>query len=131
MKFNYENLEISKLSLELVDDIYKITRKFPTKEEFVLVTQIKRSSISVLLNIAEGSGKYSRVDFARYIRNSIGSLLETDASLKIVHRQKYISKEELTTIRSKIEELYYKLIAFEKSLIGRRNKTTSANECSE
>lgn len=122
MKFNYENLKVSQLSLDLINLIYNIIKKFPKNEEFVITAQLKRSVSSILLNIAEGSGKYSKQDFARYIRNSIGSLLEVDATLKIALNQNYITAEELMPVRAKIEELYYKLIAFEKSLIGRRQK---------
>lgn len=120
MKFNYEKLEIADLSLNLINDIYLITKKFPNNEQFVLVAQIKRSVISILLNIAEGSGKFSKIDFARFIRNSIGSLLETDANLKIANRLNYIDDQTSKTLRPKIEQLYFKLIAFEKSLIGKR-----------
>lgn len=120
MKFNYENLQISQLSLELINQVYIISEKFPSKENYILNAQIKRSTTSVLLNIAEGSGKYSKLDFARYIRNSIGSLLETDANLKIAFKLKYIIEKDLKPIRLLIEELYFKLIAFEKSLIGKR-----------
>lgn len=121
MKFNYENLQISQISLTLINSIYLLTKKFPFKENYILGAQIKRSVTSILLNIAEGSGKYSKVDFARFVRNSIGSLLETDANLKIAYELKYISASDLKPVRLLIEELYYKLIAFEKSLIGKRN----------
>ena len=122
MKFNYEKLDITELSLELIAKIYTICEKFPKSETFGLCSQIKRSSTSVLLNIAEGSGKFSRSDFARYIRNSIGSVLETDANLKIALSQKFIEQNDIDGIRKLIEKLYYKLIGFEKSLIGKRNK---------
>ena len=122
MKFNYENLEISKLSLELIDIVYNLTNKFPKEEMFGLGSQLKRSASSVLLNIAEGSGKYSKQDFARYIRNAIGSLIETHAGIKIVQKRKYISETEQKNIKQIIEKLFYKLIAFEKSLIGKRRK---------
>lgn len=125
MKFNYENLEITNLTLQLINEIYILTKKFPQSEQYCLVSQIKRSATSILLNIAEGSGKYSKLDFARFIRNSIGSTLETDANLKIALNQKFISNRDYDLARKLIEKIFYKLIAFEKSLIGKRKNEKS------
>lgn len=122
MKFNYENLEVSQLALELITQVYLLCKKFPSEEKFGLSSQIKRSVNSILLNIAEGSGKYSKVDFSRFIRMALGSLLETDAGIKIAIKLKYVSEKDVIGLRKLIEKLYYKLIGLEKSLIGKRNK---------
>ena len=116
MKFNCENLEVYKLSRELVIEIYKITEKFPTSEKFGLTSQIKRSAISICLTIAEGSGKWSKKDFANYIRMSIGSLIETDTSLKIAIDLKFIEDTDCEKINILIEKIYFKLIGLHKSL---------------
>ena len=69
MKFNHENLEVYKLAMELVLKIYILADKLPSIEVYGLRSQLTRSVVSISLNIAEGSGKYSDNDFARFLRN--------------------------------------------------------------
>jgi len=116
MKFKHEDLEVFKLAMDLVVEIYKLAEKLPQKELYGLASQLTRSVNSIPLNIAEGSGKYSRDDFARFVRNAIGSLLETDTNIKIAINLKYLNNNDYSKIDSAIEKLYFKLIALHKSL---------------
>lgn len=116
MKFNCENLEVYKISRLLILEIYNITKKFPADEKFGLISQLRRATISISLNIAEGSGKISKKDFANFIRIAIGSLIETDTALKISTDLGYINSREYEKIDLKIKELYFKLIGLDKSL---------------
>ena len=100
----------------LVTEVYKLAEKLPRKELYGLRIQLTRSVDSIHLNIAEGSGKYSRDDFARFVRNAIGSLLETDTNLKIAMNLKYLSDEDYSRVDKTIEKLYFKLVALYKSL---------------
>lgn len=120
MKFNCENLDVYKISRSLILEVYSLTKKFPIDEKFGLISQLRRAAISISLNIAEGSGKISKKDFANFIRIAIGSLIETDTSLKISIDLGYIKIEEYNKLDNKIKELYFKLIALDKSL--RRTK---------
>ncbi len=116
MKFNHEDLEVFRLAMDLVEKVYKLADKLPTKETYGLRSQLTRSVTSIPLNIAEGSGKHSNDDFARFIRNAIGSLLETDTNLKITMVLKYLKESDYLTVDKIIEKLYFKLIALHKSL---------------
>ena len=116
MKFNCENLEVYKISRALILDVYSLTNKFPSEEKFGLITQLRRASISISLNIAEGSGKISKKDFANFIRIAIGSLIETDTALKISLDLEYISRKDYEKLDLKMKELYFKLIGLDKSL---------------
>ena len=116
MKFNHENLEIFKLSMTLVTEVYKLAGQLPKKEMYGLHSQMTRSVTSIPLNIAEGSGKYRNDDFARFIRTAIGSLLETDTNLKISISLKYLNDSDYDRVDKVIEKLYFKMIAFYKKL---------------
>lgn len=116
MKFNCENLEVYRISRLLIIEIYKLTKQFPADERFGLISQLRRSIISISLNIAEGSGKFSKKDFANFIRIAIGSLIETDTALKISLDLQYISIIDYNKLDLQIKELYFKLIALDKSL---------------
>ena len=62
----HQELEVWKNSIELVKTIYQITEEFPQKEQFGLISQIRRAVISIPSNIAEGSARYSNKDTARF-----------------------------------------------------------------
>ena len=119
MKFGFEDLEVWQLALEVIDKMYEIADKFPPMELYNLTSQVRRAAISISLNIAEGSGRHQKRDFARFIRLSIGSLLEVVACLKIAIRRNYLAQSEyVSTVSPLIEKLYFKLIALEKSLVA-------------
>lgn len=116
VEYGFYRLDVWKLGMKLVDFIYEITKKFPSDEKFCLVSQIRRASVSVTLNIAEGSIKRTKKDFASFVRISLGSLMETMTCLEISLKQKYITKEDYEKSQKIIQELYFKLIALDKFL---------------
>jgi four helix bundle protein len=65
--FGFEKLDVWQKSIELTDRVYEFTRPFPAEERFGLTSQMRRSSVSIASNIAEGSGRGSNPDFARFI----------------------------------------------------------------
>lgn len=116
MKFKYENLEVWKIAMRIVNKIYKITGNFPKNEMYGLTSQIRRSAISIPLNIAEGSGKKSPKEFSQFIRIAIGSLFETDTACKIALNLNYVDAKSLDESNQLFQEIYFKLIALEKSI---------------
>ncbi|MDO8240511.1 MAG: four helix bundle protein [Candidatus Moranbacteria bacterium] len=123
VEYGFYRLEVWKLGMQLVDMIYEITKKFPSEEKFSLVSQIRRSAVSGPLNIAEGSIKRTKKDFASFIRIALGSLMETMTCLEISLSQKYITMQDYEKSQKLIQELYFKLIALDKFLT---NKTSNA-----
>jgi four helix bundle protein len=116
MKFKCENLEVYDLSRELIVKIYTITKKFPQSEKYGLRSQVRRSVTSISLNIAEGSGKSTNKNFANFIRIAIGSLIETDTSLKIAMDLNFITSKDYEKIDKLTEKTYFKLIGLHKYL---------------
>jgi len=117
IKYNFENLEVYELANDFALKIYKIAKNFPKEELFGLISQIKRAATSVVLNIVEGSGRNSKKDFARFINQAIGSLFEVKAVLTLAVDLEYISRETAEELFLLIDKLFFKLIAFKKSLI--------------
>ena len=76
-KYKFEKLDIYDLANNFVLEIYKLVKKFPKEELFGLTSQIKRASISIVLNIAEGSGGATKKDFAKFISQSIGFIIRS------------------------------------------------------
>jgi four helix bundle protein len=114
MQFNFEKLEVWRLAMDLIDEVYELLSKYPKHEKFALVDNGKRSVTSIALNIAEGSVR-GKKEFNQFIRIALGSLVETVVDLRIGIRRSYIKQEDFDEIRS-IEPLYFKLIKLSKSL---------------
>ncbi|WP_445665901.1 four helix bundle protein [Fodinibius sp. AD559] len=83
-------LEAWKNAMNLVDEIYKISKGFPTEEKFGLTSQMRRSAISVPSNLAEGAARKSKAEFANFVNIAKGSLSELETQLIISKRQNYI-----------------------------------------
>lgn len=84
-------LEAWKNAMDLVDEIYKISKDFPTEEKFGLTSQMRRAAISVPSNLAEGAARKSKAEFANFINIAKGSLSELETQLIISKRQNYIN----------------------------------------
>ena len=84
--YRFEKLRVYQNALLLVEEVYKTASKMPGEEKFALIDQLKRSSTSVVLNIAEGSGGLGDKEYKSYLRNALKSLYETVAGLKIAKR---------------------------------------------
>lgn len=115
--FGFKRLDVWKMGMNLVNQIYDVTKKFPQEEKFSLTSQLRRAIISVPLNIAEGSNRRTKKDFALFIRIAIGSLMEVMTCLEIALNQKYIQNSEYEKMETEISKLYFKLIGLDKYLI--------------
>jgi len=102
---NFENLLVWKKSHQLVLNIYKITKKFPSEEKFCLVDQIKRSSSSIPTNIAEGNSRKSKNEYTQFLYISKGSCEETKYHLILSRDLGYISTEEFENLSLQINEI--------------------------
>ncbi len=84
--YRFEKLRVYQNALKLVEEIYRVTKSLPVEEKFALIDQLKRSSTSIVLNIAEGTGSLGDIEFKNFLRHALKSLYETVAGLKIAER---------------------------------------------
>ena len=103
--FRFEKLDVWHRAVDFGDLVYSLTRRFPDDERFGLTSQMRRASVSVSSNIAEGSGRVSDKDFGRFIEIAYGSLMEVVSQAEIAQRQKYLSSEDCDQLKCKAEEL--------------------------
>ena len=80
---SFKDLLVWQRSMELVKEVYKITRKFPRSEEFALSSQLRRAAVSIPSNIAEGSKRGTQKDFLQFLRIAAGSSAELETQLLI------------------------------------------------
>lgn len=95
---SYRDLIVWNKSMLLVTSIYTILMKFPDEEKFGLVSQIKRSSVSVPSNIAEGYGRNYTKDYSRFLQIARGSLYEMQTQIEISKNLNFISEKEVNEI---------------------------------
>ena len=93
----HKDLEVWKKSMDLVEDVYKLMKQLPENEKYGLISQIKRSSISIPSNIAEGAGRASTKEFIRFLDIATGSLSELETQLLLLERLGFCSTEENLT----------------------------------
>ncbi len=101
----YKNLHIWQKSMDLVDNVYSLTKEFPKEEIYGLTNQIRRSAVSIPSNIAEGAGRNSDPQFSNFLSYSNGSTLELETQLIISNRQGYLKEKDLVEITQLIEDI--------------------------
>ncbi len=90
---SYRELEVWKVSMDLVDAVYELTDRFPKSEVFNLTSQLRRAVVSVPSNIAEGWGREDTKDYMRFLRIAKGSLMEIETQLEISVRQNFATRD--------------------------------------
>lgn len=113
--YNFEKLDIWKISVELAVGIYQLTENFPNSEKFGIVNQLRRASSSISANIAEGMSRGGK-DKARFIQIAFGSSIEVLNFLILSEKVGFINQETLKEFRMRILELTNKLNAFHKQI---------------
>lgn len=103
--FSFEKLIAWQKARELASEIYKITKLFPKDEVFGLTSQMRRCAVSIASNLAEGSGRNSMKDKARFTEIAFGSALELLNQLILSFDFEYFEEQKHIEIREKITEV--------------------------
>lgn len=115
MAFRFRQFKIYQDARELHKEVNQVVSNFP-RQFFYLSDQTKRASLSVMLNIAEGSSRQSDKDFNRFIAMSLGSVDEVIACLEITLDEKLITNKKFTELETRYEILSKQLGSFSKKL---------------
>jgi four helix bundle protein len=114
----YKKLIVWQKADELAKKIYKITNKFPSNELYGIISQLKRASLSVPLNIVEGYARASKNEFRQFLKIALGSLAETGYLLEFSYEQGFLLNkdfEELMMLRDQCGQLLWKLLKSQSS----------------
>jgi four helix bundle protein len=95
---NYRDLKVWQKAMGLVTEIYQHTKSFPEEERYGLTSQLRRSSVSLPSNIAEGYGRNSTQDYIRFLRIANGSLFELQTQLEIARNLNMLSEESFSVL---------------------------------
>ncbi len=117
--FNFEKLDVWQRSVALADVIYGSTRNFPAGERFGLTNQMRRPVVSLSSNIAEGSSRSSKTDFARFVEIVAGSGFELVSQSFIARRQGFFPESDFASIYAESEQIGRMLSGLRSSLISK------------
>jgi|ERR1700722_10112089 four helix bundle protein len=119
--FNFEKLEVWQDAIAFADLVYKLTRTFPDEERFGLTNQMRRAAVSISSNIAEGSSRSSRTDFARFVEIAAGSVFEVVSQATISRRRGYLEESKYALLYAGAEKQSRMLSGLRKSLLGAKS----------
>jgi len=108
----FRDLLIWQKGMQLVKEVYKLTRTFPKSEDFNLSSQMKRASVSIPSNIAEGFGRSTKKDFQRFLYIALGSIFELQTQILISYEQDYINQQQFDSINELTREAERMLCSF-------------------
>ena len=114
--FGFEKLEVWPLAVQFADRMYDLTSRFPADERFGLTNQLRRASVSISSNIAEGSGRGSSKEFARFIEIAYGSLMETVSQIRIAKNRSFLMDADHQNLYEAAEKLAKMLSGLKSSL---------------
>jgi four helix bundle protein len=115
--FNFEKLETWQEAINFADLVYSLTRTIPDDERFGLTNQMRRAAVSISSNLAEGSSRSSRAEFARFVEIATGSVFEVVSQSIIGKRQGFVSEENYQKLYAAAEKQSKMLSGLRKSLL--------------
>ena len=102
--FGYRKLIAYQKAKEVVKRTYKLLKKFPAEERYAMCDQLRRASVSITSNIAEGVNRYSVKDKSHFIEIAFGSLMEVSSQFEIAEELGYITIEDRMSMDALIKE---------------------------
>jgi len=102
---SYQDLIGWKKGIDLVTDVYRLTRNLPNAELYGLTNQMRRAAVSIPSNIAEGQGRLSTGEFKQFLGHARGSLYELESQIRIARNLQYLKADETGPLLDRIDEM--------------------------
>ena len=113
---NFRDLKVWQISIDMVTLVYQMLKSFPKEEQYGIMSQIRRSAVSVPANIAEGQARQHTKEYLQGLYIAKGSLAELETHLIISEKLNYLSQENLTVIEKMATQIRMALNGLIKSL---------------
>ena len=131
---SYKDLKVWNKAMDLTTMVYDALKTFPPKEEYGLSSQMRRSSVSIPSNIAEGYGRNSTLDYCRFLQIALGSAYELETQVELARRLDYVDNDtanklatQLTEIGRMLNSLINKIKLDKNKLQNTNNQTDNIN----
>jgi four helix bundle protein len=118
---SYRDLKVWRQAMDFAMGIYETTAHWPSDERFGLISQIRRASVSVASNIAEGTARRSTGEFVQFVGMARGSLAEAETQLMLAERLGYVPASDAKALLAASGEISRMLVALNASLTRRKN----------
>jgi four helix bundle protein len=112
----HRKLEVWKLSMDLVKEIYQVTEKFPDSEKYGLIPQMRRSAISIPSNLAEGAARKGTKEFKQFLNIAQGSISELDTQLELAIMLNFVDKNVYEHVIDKLNIISKMLFGLSRTL---------------
>ena len=100
---NFRDLEIWQLAMEIIVTIYELTKRYPREELFGLVSQMRRASLSIASNIAEGFNRFHNKEYRQFLYVALGSCAELETQIEVCFLLNYVSQQNKDTLLEKLD----------------------------
>ncbi len=114
---SYRDLLVWQRAMTLIEEVYRVSETFPTREQYGLTAQLRRACVSVAANVAEGHTRGSRKDYAHFVSMARGSLAEVETYLILIGRLKLADREEIKPLWQLAQEVSKMLTTLHHRLI--------------
>lgn len=109
---NYRDLQVWSKAHNLTLELYRLSRQFPREEIYGITSQLRRAAVSIGANLAEGCGRRTSSELARFVRIALGSASELDYHLLLSHDLGFMAADEFTRASSALTEVRKMLTSF-------------------
>ncbi|MFK8039072.1 MAG: four helix bundle protein [Crocinitomicaceae bacterium] len=107
--YNYKELKIWEMAMEVATDVYKLCKNMPSDEKYGIISQVKRSSVSIPSNIVEGAGRNTKNEFSRFLDISNGSNYELETQLLLIKKLFGTDADSIVEKLQSIQKMTYAL----------------------
>jgi four helix bundle protein len=109
---NYRDLQVWKKTHDLALELYRVSQRFPREEIYRITGQLRRAAVSIGANLAEGCGRRTSTELARFVRIALGSASELDYQLLLSRDLGFMAAEEFTSASASLTEVRKMLTSF-------------------
>jgi four helix bundle protein len=102
---SFRDLDVWRLAMDIVVEIYRVTRAFPAEEKFGLIAQLRRAAVAIPSNIAEGRNRLGAAEFRRFVSIARGSVAEVETQLAVAVALGFVGTSEIALLLTRLDEL--------------------------
>jgi four helix bundle protein len=113
---SYRDLEVWQLGMDVVVEVYRVTRAFPAEEKFGLTAQVRRAAVAIASNVAEGHDRLGAAEYRRFVSIARGSVAEVETQLAVAARLGFVPDNEIVSLLSQLKRLSQMLFNLYRSL---------------
>ena len=122
---SHKDLDVWRAAIDLARDIYELTKSYPKEEQYGIVSQMRRSAVSIASNVAEGAARHGTKEFVQFLYVAVGSASELDTQLEISRAAKLVDAGRIDAVQTQVTRVTMMLRGLIRSLRGNEPRATT------